>query len=92
MSMLMEFFAGGDASDDVQMPQVATTKAELDENETGRTLPQSEAENAAILAAEEGERDKQRAKQGQGSTILTGSLGTPAEEDGAAQRKTLLGA
>lgn len=86
----MEFFAGGDASDDIQTPQVAVQPEERTP-ENPRTLPQSEAENAAILEAEEAERDKARKKQGQGSTVLTGSLGSPAEED-ETQRKTLLGA
>lgn len=92
MGMLMEFFAGGDASDDVQFPQVAETREELEESETGRTKPQSEAEQIAIKQAEDDERRRQANKQGQQDTILTGQLGTPAEEDGAAQRKTLLGA
>lgn len=91
--MLMEFFAGGDASSDIQTPQVAATAEELQHNETGRTLPQSEAENIKIKEAEDDEKRRQANKQGQQSTILTGSLGTPADEtDGATQRKTLLGA
>lgn len=90
MGMMMEFFAGGDASEDIQLPQVATKADEP--HPTGRTEPQSEAELAAIKAAEDDEKRRQANKQGQKDTILTGSLGTPAEEDGAAQRKTLLGA
>jgi hypothetical protein len=85
---MMTMFSGGDKPN-VQTPQVATTAAEP--LPTGRTEPQSEAEMASIKAAEDDERRRQMDKKGQGSTILTGSLGTPAE-DGAAQRKTLLGA
>lgn len=93
MSMLMELFGGGDASKDVQLPQVARTADELEHSETGKTEPQSEAEAAAIKNAEEDERRRQAANQGQQSTILTGSLGSPAEdESSASQRKTLLGA
>jgi hypothetical protein len=90
VGMIMEFFAGGDASDDIQTPQVAATAEERETNETGRTLPQSEAENIAIEEAKQAERDKQLRKQSQQDTILTGSLGS--DEEPAAQRKTLLGA
>lgn len=87
---MMTMFAGGDKPS-VQQPQVATSSS--DPHETGRTEPQSEAEMASIKAAEDDEKRRQANKQGQQSTILTGSLGTPADEtDGAAQRKTLLGA
>jgi len=89
VTMLMELFAGG-SKPKVQSPQVATSASA--QHETGRTEPQSEAELAKIKEAEDDERRRQANKQGQGSTILTGSLGTPAEEDEAAQRKTLLGA
>jgi hypothetical protein len=85
---MMTMFAGGDKPE-VQTPQVATTAEEFP-HETGRTAPQSDAENLAIAESEEAERDKRRAKQGQQSTILTGSLSTPAEDE--PQRKTLLGA
>ena len=86
---MMTMFSGGD-SPKVQTPQVATKADEP--HETGRTEPQSEAEAAAIKQAEDDERRRLSEKQGQQSTILTGSLGTPAEEESASQRKTLLGA
>jgi len=83
---VMTMFAGGDKPK-VQTPQVATSRDEP--HETGRTEPQSDAEFAAIEKAEDDERRRQANKKGQGSTILTGSLGTPADET---KPKTLLGA
>lgn len=72
----------------VQSPQVASSASEP--HETGRTLPQSEAEAAAIKKAEDDERRRQTNKTGQQETIISG--GTGAFDETGYPKKTLLGA
>ncbi len=87
MSILGDMFGGSSKGSNVQAPQVASSASEP--NETGRTLPQSEAEAASIKAQQDEERRRQALKEGQQETILT--KGNFVEDD-AAKRKTLLGA